>query len=73
MNSKLPTNEPLRSNSLDTFEPIEMLLFELYSKKPVCIEVTALRIAEHLDVTERVAPRFFAKRLDMPANPLVFQ
>ena len=55
---------------LDTFEPVEILFFELYRRNVVCITVTTFRVVEHLDVIEDIPPGLFAIRIDFPANAL---
>jgi hypothetical protein len=54
--------------SVDTFEPVEVLLFKLYRRYVVSMTMTAFRGVEELDVIEDVTARLFSIDIDLAAD-----
>lgn len=57
-----------RPGSVDTTEPAGMLVLELYRRKPIGMAMSTLRVVEHLDVVQDVAPRLLAVSVYLSTN-----
>lgn len=55
---------------LDTLQPVEKLVFELYLRNIVCIAMATFRVVEHLDVVEDVATGLLPIEIGLTADTL---
>lgn len=55
---------------LDTPQPIEILVLELYWRNVVCIAMSTCRVVEHLNVVEDVATSLLSVEVGLTADTL---
>jgi hypothetical protein len=65
-------SESSRFFLVDTLQPVEILIFELYWRNTVCITMTWFRVVEHFDVVKDITPGFFLVAIDLAADSFPF-